>query len=129
MKEEKTGYYFKSVNDTQSYYFINFTEINNKQNVIVDVNKVDTSNGVDNYWDLESGVKINLMDFEYEKICTLELWGKNFHITFNSEPMQMYYDDKKYYDGKYKSDEIQSLADAINFAIEKGLELSEIKPY
>ena len=42
MKEEKTGYYFKSVNDTQSYYFINFTEINNKQNVIVDVNKIDT---------------------------------------------------------------------------------------
>ena len=30
--EEKTGYYFKSENDTQSYYFINFTEINNKQN-------------------------------------------------------------------------------------------------
>ena len=51
MKEEKTGYYFKSENDTQSYYFINFTEINNKQNVIVDVNKIDTSNGVDNYWD------------------------------------------------------------------------------
>ena len=29
--EEKTGHYFKSENDTQSYYFINFTEINNKQ--------------------------------------------------------------------------------------------------
>ena len=49
--EEKTGYYFKSENDTQSYYFINFTEINNKQNVIIDVNKIDTSNGVDRYLD------------------------------------------------------------------------------
>ena len=83
--EEKTGYYFKSVNDTQSYYFINFTEINNKQNVIVDVNKIDTSNGVDKYWDLESGVKINLMDFEYEKICTLELWVKYFFTKFESD--------------------------------------------
>ena len=117
--EEKTGHYFKSENDTQSYYFINFTEINNKQNVIVDVNKIYTSNGVDRYWDLESGTTLELMDFEYEKICTLELWGKYFFTKFESEGMQMYYDDKKYYDGKYKSDEIQSLADAINFAIEK----------
>ena len=129
MKEEKNGYYFKSENDNQSYYFINFTEINNKQNVIVDVNKIDTQYGVANYWDLESGIEINLMDFEYEKICTLELWAKYFFTKFESDGMQMYYDDKKYYDGKFKSDEIQSLADAINFAIEKGLELSEIKPY
>ena len=127
--EDKTGYYFKSENDTQSYYFIKFTEINNKQNVIVDVNKIDTQFGVDAYWDLESGIEINLKDFEYEKLCTLELWVKYFFTKFESGEMQMYYDDKKYYDGKYKSDEIQSLADAINFAIEKGLELSEIKPY
>ena len=127
--EEKTGYYFKSENDTQSYYFINFTEINNKQNVIVDVNKIDTSSGVDRYWDLESGTTLELMNFEYEKICTLELWVKYFFTKFESEGMQMYYDNKKYYDGKYKSDEIQSLADAINFAIEKGLELADIKPY
>ena len=127
--EDKTGYYFKSENDTQSYYFIKFTEINNKQNVIVDVNKIDTQFGVDAYWDLESGIEINLKDFEYEKLCTLELWVKYFFTKFESGEMQMYYDDKKYYDGKYKSDEIQSLADVINFAIEKGLELAHIKPY
>ena len=61
--EEKTGYYFKSENDTKSYYFINFTEINKKQNVIVDVNKIDTSNGVDRYFDLEIGTTLELMNF------------------------------------------------------------------
>lgn len=30
MKEEKTGYYFKSENDTQSYYFINENDIEEK---------------------------------------------------------------------------------------------------
>ena len=34
--EEKTGHYFKSENDTQSYYFINEVKIINKENVTYD---------------------------------------------------------------------------------------------
>jgi len=127
-EELKTGVYFKSKNDISSFYLIELQEGNFKGNVIVNI----YTTGVPiNHFDtkgLVKGCTIYMPDYDVELQCTLDLSPKYFFPKFNND-MQLYYDEKKYYNGKYKSDSIASLFECINYAIYYGLKEAAITPY
>lgn len=123
-----SGVYFKSENDVSSYYLIELCEGKFEGNALV---KIYTTGIPDNHFDtrgLINGSEIVFPDFEIEYVAEIDLCGKYFFPKFNNE-MQLYYDHKKYYKGKYKTDPITSLFEAINYGIEYGLNKSGIVPY
>ena len=122
------GIYFKSENDITTYYLIELCDGKYEGNALV---KIYTTGIISNYFeadDLTCGDIIGVPEHEAEWIAEVDLCGKYFFPKFNNE-LQLYYDDEKYYDGKYKSNSITSLMEAINYAIEYGLDKSGIKPY
>lgn len=128
-QQELKGILFKSENDQTTYYFICIAEKKDEYNANVSIYTIDQKfSSNDEYQDKKNGTEASFFAFQLEPSCKLELWGKYFFPTFE-DGMQMYYDDKKYYEGKQKTDQIQSLSDAINYAIEYGLKEANIKPY
>ena len=122
------GVYYKSENDITSQYLIQLCEGRFEGNALV---KIYTTDILDNHFNtkgLENGSIIGLDENTIEWIAEVDLCGKYFFPKFNNE-LQLYYDEEKYYGGKYKSNEITSLMECINYAIEYGLKKANIKPY
>ncbi len=120
------GVYFKSDNDLSTEYFIELRKYNDHAVV-----NIFTIPRLSDYFDtngLENGMLIGMDEWELTKVVEVELWGKYFFPVFTND-YQFYYDDHKYYGQDYKSDQIMSLAEVINFAIEYGLREAGIKPY
>jgi len=120
------GVYFKSDNDLSTEYLIELRKYNDHAEV-----NIFTIPMLSNYFDtngLENGMLIGMDEWELTKVVEVELWGKYFFPVFTND-YQFYYDDHKYYGQDYKSDQIMSLAEVINFAIEYGLREAGIKPY
>lgn len=125
---QKFGVYFKSKNDITTQYLIELCEGRFDGNALV---KIYTTDILDNHFKtdgLENGNIIGVPEQDTEWIAEVDLCGKYFSPKFNNE-LQLYYDEEKYYKGKYKSNSIISLMEAINFAIEYGLNQSGIVPY
>lgn len=120
------GVFFKSENDIQTNYLIELCDGKFKGNAIVKIHSVDVLSNHFNSDGITNGSSIGMIDAEL--LCEVSLSGKYFFPTFNND-MQLYYDEEKYYSGKYKSNSITSLFEAINYAIEYGLKTSNIKPY
>lgn len=128
-QDELKGIYFQSENNNQSHFFIHIKESEKNSNATVEIFLIDSQFSVsETYSNLDNGAEITFFPFEINLFCKLQLWGKYFYPIFTND-YQFYYDDVKYYDGKTKTDYIQSMADVINFAIEYGLKTTEIKPY
>lgn len=128
----KFGIYFKSENDVSTQYLIELCEGRFEGNALV---KIYTTDILDNHFETEglanglaNGLTIGLPEYETEWIAEIDLCGKYFFPKFKND-LQLYYDDEKYYNRKYKTNSITSLMEAINYAIEYGLNKSEIKPY
>lgn len=124
----KFGVYFKSENDITTQYLIELCGGRFEGNALV---KIYTTDILDNHFKtdgLTNGNVIGLPEHEIEWIAEVDLCGKYFSPKFNNE-LQLYYDEEKYYKGKYKSNSITSLFEALNFAIEYGLNKSGIVPY
>ena len=119
-----SGYYFRSDNDNCTTYLISPKEINNDKNAIMYIYE----SGCIQYGDpiINQGDEVATLD-DLELLCTVTVWGKYFFPVY--EEIQMYYCYKKYHGEKYASDQVQSMAEALNFAVEKGLKLANIKPY
>lgn len=125
---QKFGVYFKSENDITTQYLIELCEGRFEGNALV---KIYTTDILDNHFktdDLTNRNIIGLPEHEIEWIAEIDLCGKYFFPKFNNE-LQLYYDNEKYYKGDYKTNSITSLMEAINFAIEYGLNQSGIVPY
>jgi hypothetical protein len=77
---------------------------------------------------LKCGTTIWESKYDAILVCSIDLWGKYFFPKFNNK-LQCYYDDKQYYNRFYESNQITSLMECINYAIEYGLKTSKIVPY
>lgn len=125
---QKFGVYFKSENDITTQYLIELCEGRYKGNALV---KIYTTDILENHFNtdgLTNGLEIGVPEYEIEWISEVDLCGKYFFPKLRKE-LQLYYDDEKYYKGKDKTNSITSLFEAINFAIEYGLNKSGIVPY
>lgn len=122
-----TGIFFRSDNDNSTNYVVSAKEINKDHNVIMEVYEVgciQTSDPV-----ISTGDEVATFEDQYsELLVTINCWGKYFFPVYSND-MQLYYDQEVHYRGKYKTDQIISMAEAVNFAIKVGLDLAEIKPY
>ncbi len=98
-----------STSCNQSEFAIRVADINNGVSCIVDVFDV-KDNCIPSY-------------LEVEAICTIDVWGKYYFPTFNSERHQWYHSMSE------NEDRIQAVADAIKHAVKLGLSRSGIKPY
>jgi len=124
----KFGVYFKSENDISTQYLIELCEGRYEGNALV---KIYTTDILENHFETEglvNGLAIGLPEYEIEWIAEVDLCGKYFFPKFNND-LQLYYDDEKYYSDKHKTNSITSLMEAINYAIDYGLNKSGIKPY
>ena len=124
----KFGVYFKSENDISTQYLIELCEGRFEGNALV---KIYTTDILENHFETEgltNGLTIGLPENETEWIAEVDLCGKYFLPKFNND-LQLYYDEEKYYNDKHKTNSINSLMEAINYAIEYGLKKSGIKPY
>lgn len=122
------GAYFKSENDITTDYLIWLSEGEVGRNVTA---KIYTTDIPSNHFDsegLKNGDVVAFYDWDTELICEIKLWGKYFFPKF-SDNLQLYYDDKKYYNGKHSTNQITSLMECINYAIEYALTTKQIKPY
>ena len=122
------GVYFKSENDITTQYLIKLCGGKFEDDVLV---KIYTTDILDNHFEtdgLENGNVIGVPEYETEWIAEIYLCGKYFFPHFNNE-LQLYYDNEKYYKGDYKSNSVTSLFEAVNYAIEYGLNKSGITPY
>ncbi len=128
-KYQKFGVYFKSENDISTQYLIEFRKGKTDGDALV---KIYTTDPVGNHFNtdgLENGSIIGLPEHDVDWIAEVRLWGKYFFPKFNNK-LQLYYDGSKYHYGtQHKSDSITSLSEAINYAIEYGLNKSGIVPY
>jgi len=123
-----SGVYFKSENDVSTYYLVELCKGRYEGNALV---KIYSTGIPDNYFDthgLINGSEISFPDSDAECVCEIDLCGKYFFPKFNNE-MQLYYDEEKYYNRQFKTNSITSLFEAINYAIEYGLNVSGIVPY
>lgn len=124
----KFGVYFKSENDISTQYLIEICKGRFEGNALV---KIYTTDILDNHFEtdgLVNGLIIGLPEYVTECIAEIDLCGKYFFPKFKND-LQLYYDNEKYYNGKHKTNSITSLMEAINYAIEYGLNKSKIKPY
>lgn len=122
------GVYFKSEKDVVSEYLISAKVKESGVNCVV---KIYLSEPLDNHFNTDGilvGDEIAVPDIGVELVCKLSLWGKYFFPSFEKN-MQMYYDGKKYSNMQWSGDSIASMMEAINYAIEYGLDKSGIKPY
>ena len=118
----KFGVYFKSENDISTQYLIEICEGRFEGNALV---KIYTTDILDNHFETDgliNGDIIGIPEHETEWIAEIDLCGKYFFPKFNND-LQLYYS------GKHKTNSITSLMEAINYAIEYGLNKSKIKPY
>ena len=120
---EIKGIYFKSLMDNSTHYIIEACKTKHEGNVITKVYVID--NWPDNF---VNNAEATELTFSTELVCEINMWGKYFFPVFKND-MQLYYDDAVYYDKKSKSDQIFSLMEAVNKAIEYGFKISGIKPY
>lgn len=124
-KRLKIGVFYKSENDNQSNYLVcvNFKELKPSQCFlkIYIIDPVDDDIDVGEILEVDSTVEMYM-----QRICTLQLCGKYFFPKFKND-MQLYYDDS-FYGKDTKADQIQSLADVINFAIRLGFKTSDVSP-
>ena len=123
-----SGIYFKSENDVSTHYLIELCKGRFDGNALV---KIYSTGIPDNHFDTDgliNGSEIAFPDSDAKWVCEIDLCGKYFFPKFDNE-MQLYYDDEKYYKGKCKTNSITSLFEAINYAIEYGLNVSGIVPY
>ena len=124
----KTGVFFKSENDVTSYYLIELCDGSFEGNALVKIYIIDIPDNHFKTDGLTNGAEIEFPEYETEWIAEVDLYDKYFYPKFDNE-RQMYYDYEKYYKAKYKSNSITSLMEALNFAIEYGLNKSGIVPY
>ena len=123
----KFGVYFASENDISTQYLIELCG-NTEWKALV---KIYTTDILDNHFEtagLVNGLIIGLPESQVEWIAEIELYAKYFCPKFSND-LQLYYDDEKYYDARYKTNSITSLMECVNYAIEYGLSKSNIKPY
>ena len=124
----KFGAYFKSENDITTQYLIELCESRFEGNILV---KIYTTDILSNYFKTDGLINscvIGVPEDEAEWIAEVDLCGKYFFPKFNNK-LQLYYDEEKYYKGNCKTNSVTSLMEAINFAIEHGLNKSNIVPY
>lgn len=125
----KFGVYFKSENDAETTYFIEVSNGVTDGNAIVTIYPTKILSNWFDVTGLETGSIIAVASWHLEEeIAQVDLWGKYFFPKFNNQ-LQMYYCNQQYYSGKWKSNSITSMFEAINYAIEYGLKESGIKPY
>ena len=126
----KHGVYFKSENDISTEYLIQVCKGKTDGNALVKIYAATNSfENIFNVNELINGFTVfGFSESDITLVAEVDLWGKYFFPRFNNE-LQLYYDEEKYYKGDYKTNSITSLMDAINFAIEYGLEKSGIFPY
>lgn len=122
MEDMIVGVFFRSENDLSTEYLIEVKEGKFEGNALVKIYTIEEFKGYEN-----ESVAI-IPNWQLEWIAEVDLCGKYFFPKFNNE-LQLYYDDKKYYQGKTNTNSITSLMEAINYAIEHGLKISNIKPY
>jgi len=116
------GVYFKSDSDTTTEYAIELCEGRFEGSAIV---KIYT---FEEFKEYNTDDLISWFDWEVKWIAEVDLCGKYFFPKFNNE-LQLYYDDKEYYQGKTNTNSVTSLMECINYAISYGLKESNIKPY
>lgn len=114
--------YFKSDSDISTKYLIELRKGNFKGSAVVKIYTIDV---LDNH---VTGEMIIISTSEIEYVAEIHLYGKYFCLKFDPD-LQLYYDKEKYYEGKHKTNQITSLMECINYAIDYGLKTSEIKPY
>ena len=115
------GYYFTS---KYKDYIITTKVINEKLSILVKLYEFTKQNDSE----YKNGDLIRILkDYNTEFICSIEMWPKYFFIKQKGD-RQMYY-PSTFYGEKDDDDDISSICDAIHFAIGKGFEISEIKPY
>jgi hypothetical protein len=114
--------YFKSDSDISTRYLIELCKGNFEGSAVVKIYTIDV---LDNH---VTGDRITISTSEIEYIAEVHLFGKYFFPKFDPD-LQLYYDDEKYYNGKHKTNQITSLMECINYAIDYGLKTSGIKPY
>lgn len=119
------GIYFKSSEDIMSEYFITIDIIELKSSAIIKIYNMDIPSNLFDAEGLVNGSEIKIYEPSY-CICEIDLFEKYYFP--NLRLQQLYYDDKKYYGQKHKSNEITSLMECINFAVDYGLNKAEIKP-
>lgn len=124
----KYGVYFKSENDITTQYLIELCKGKFEGNSLVKIYITDNLENYFNTTELINGNTIGVIEYETKWVAEVSLSGKYFFPKFNNE-LQLYYDEEKYYKGSYKSNSITSLFEAINYAIEYGLNKSGIIPY
>ncbi len=125
MSEDKQykGVFFRSDNDLTTDYVIEVCPGRFDGSAVVKLYTL-----IDWAGAIKSGDLFEWFDWQVEWIAEVELCGKYFFPKFDNE-LQLYYDDKKYYQGRTNTNSITSLMECINFAIEYGLKESNITPY
>lgn len=117
-----TGYYFLAESDVSGAYIIEFAQMVDGSNVKATIFHGVNLDGVCN------GDLCKILDTR-GPICTVDIWGKHFHLEYGKS-MQLYYDDKYYpQDKQLKTDSITGMAEAINYAIDLGFKKAGITPY
>lgn len=122
------GVYFKSENDISTDYLIELLPGRMEGNALVKIYTTDIPDNHFNTDGLINGSEIWFPNIEIDSVCEVDLWGKHFFPKFKKD-MQLYYDQEKYYKGKWKTNTITSLFECINYAIEYGLKKGNITPY
>ena len=122
------GVYFESEKDVSTYYLITAHKILPKKSVTV---RIYTTDIPDNYFDTKNvvnGSEVEYPEYSVTSVVEIRLWGKYFFLEFNND-IQHYYDGKKYYGQNISTDSNTSLAEAINYGIDYGLNKFGLVPY
>jgi hypothetical protein len=127
---QRKGYYFKSNNDN---YLIEVVVKDKGSNCLVTIFELGIPQKNGKVLTIENGQEIAAFDVEY--LCEINLWNKYFFPKFKTESYQWYYDVKEVSPHNWQlnkqgnENKPLSIAEVMNFAIELGLKVGEIKLY
>lgn len=122
-----SGIYFKSEKDITTHFAIIYEETKHEGNGLVKIYETEIPQGSAEAKKIKTGDECKIMIEACEYMFEIDLWGKYFFPKFGK--LQMHYDERKYYGGKYDSDQIFAIAECFNFALAWGLQKAGIKPY
>lgn len=117
------GVFYKSCNDISSNYLIEYIIGRYKGNALVKIYNIPIpTEGVN------IGDNISMFKCDCKWVAEVDLCNKYFSPKFNND-LQLYYCDKEFYRKEDKTNSIESIMDAIMFAIRYGLKLGNINVY
>jgi hypothetical protein len=112
---QNKGFYFES---NQEHYLIQIFVKESETNCLVIINEIGIPQKNGETLTIKNGEEI--ASFEVEYFCEIDLWAKYYFPKFFSDKYQWYYDKE--------NDKIKSMSEVMQFAIDLGLRIGNIKP-